>query len=114
MKQKQQIKLGTSKIDEETCIPFKDKRDCSSCAEHCPTGAVEMHQGEGIMVPKVDKDYCIGCGICHNACPVIPIKSIVIEPILIHTIAYDAKKKKRATSESPSATVEDENNDFPF
>lgn len=37
-----------------------------ACVESCPTGA--MTKGEdGIVV--VDRDVCIGCGTCEQACP---------------------------------------------
>ena len=36
------------------------------CAFACPTGA--MHQSEGGLV-LVNRDECIGCGLCLEACP---------------------------------------------
>ena len=116
LKSKQLIKIGISQIDEKTCIPYKDKLDCAACAEHCPTGAVEMRKDEklNLMAPKVDKEYCIGCGACQYACPVNPIRAIVVKPEQIHTMAYDPRKKKKAASQSAERKIIESQEDFPF
>ena len=103
---KQLIKIGESKIDETSCIPFIHKRICGSCAEHCPTGAIQMVLVDNVLAPKVDINFCIGCGICQKVCPTSP-KSIKVDPQTVHTYAYSPKKnipKKQQIS----------NEDFPF
>ena len=41
--------------------------DDAQCVRVCPTGAVHVRAEDGAVV--VDKDKCIGCRHCHNACP---------------------------------------------
>ncbi|OFZ46393.1 MAG: hypothetical protein A2381_14560 [Bdellovibrionales bacterium RIFOXYB1_FULL_37_110] len=105
--QKQLIKIGESKIDETSCIPYVHKRICGSCAEHCPTGAIQMVLIDNVLAPKVDRNFCIGCGICQKVCPTSP-KSIKIAPLTIHTYAYSPKKNN--IPKKPSIS----NEDFPF
>ena len=37
------------------------------CAHYCPTHAIVSDDKTGARI--VDKDVCIGCGMCHAACP---------------------------------------------
>ena len=103
---KQVIKIGESKIDEISCIPYKHKRICGSCAEHCPTGAIQMVSIDNVLAPKVNVNYCIGCGICQKVCPTNP-KSIQVIPLTIHTYAYSPKNNMPKQQQ-----ISDE--DFPF
>ena len=47
---------------EEKC----DNASYCGAKRSCPAGAVIYDQREGIII---DKDRCIGCGICVRACP---------------------------------------------
>lgn len=43
---------------------------CTSCANSCPAGAIEMRQNEeGFLMPVVDKNKCTDCGLCDRRCP---------------------------------------------
>ena len=43
---------------------------CSACQFVCPTQAITMIQDDdGFVVPRIDKDKCIECGVCLNKCP---------------------------------------------
>lgn len=50
-----------------------DKNDCLSCCACfavCPKGAISMlADGIGKLVPTVDEQKCINCGLCEKACP---------------------------------------------
>jgi anaerobic dimethyl sulfoxide reductase subunit B (iron-sulfur subunit) len=39
-----------------------------ACLEVCPVGAISQRSKDGIVV--VDRNACISCGACHEACPI--------------------------------------------
>jgi ferredoxin-type protein NapG len=73
-------RLGLARIDESKCITFSGP-ECGACVGVCPDGvrAIELVRWR----PKMNAETCIGCGICIEACPVIPA-AIVLEPLTEH------------------------------
>lgn len=65
--QPQEIRLGTAKINHDTCIVWATKKRCLLCVEVCPTFAISIDKRGR---PTVDKAKCIGCGACESGCPV--------------------------------------------
>lgn len=53
-------------IDKEKCI------NCLLCWIYCPDGAIIREENN----VAVDYDYCKGCGICANECPVKAITMV--------------------------------------
>jgi len=53
-------------IDEEKCI------NCLLCWIFCPDGAIIREEKH----VSVDYEYCKGCGICANECPVKAITMV--------------------------------------
>ncbi len=73
--------IGLAYIDRSRCIPWERGEDCIVCEEHCPTprkaivfrlGSVELpdETKTSVKLPYVDRNLCIGCGICETKCPV--------------------------------------------
>ena len=43
---------------------------CEACVQVCPKNAIKMvEDNEGFRYPKIDKDKCVNCGLCHKTCP---------------------------------------------
>jgi pyruvate ferredoxin oxidoreductase delta subunit len=62
------------RIDESKCIPAKSgKPSCFNCWLYCPEAVVLR-----TIPPKINYDYCKGCGICAEECPV---KAISMEEV---------------------------------
>jgi polyferredoxin len=72
--------IGKAYIDENRCIAWADQRDCIVCEEMCPLPekAIYLEQrafarqdgsSAVVQVPHVERDKCIGCGICEFKCP---------------------------------------------
>jgi polyferredoxin len=73
--------IGSAYIDEKRCLAWADHIECVVCEEMCPLpqkaitleyAQVVINDGEGqtIPLPHVNRDLCIGCGICEYKCPV--------------------------------------------
>lgn len=73
--------IGKAYIDQNRCIAWSDQTDCIVCEEMCPLPqkaiTLENRQwqradGEVIEVqlPWVNRQLCIGCGMCEYKCPV--------------------------------------------
>jgi len=90
--EKTQVKIGTSWINKNRCIPWKFGDPCIVCEEHCPVSPkaiklikAEVKTPEGEiktpLAPVIDIDLCIGCGICENKCPVMDKPAIYVTSV---------------------------------
>jgi NAD-dependent dihydropyrimidine dehydrogenase PreA subunit len=72
--------IGKAYIDQNRCIAWADHRDCIVCEEMCPLPEKAVYlekrdftRSDGstvtVQAPHVDRDKCIGCGICEFKCP---------------------------------------------
>ncbi len=65
-------------INLERCTPAKrNKAACHLCWLYCPDGVVSKE-----INPKIDLEYCKGCGICAEECPTGAIE-MVEESVLL-------------------------------
>ena len=82
LKRKKRLQIGLAKYYQKICVVVTDQTHCGACAEHCPTGAVHMVEWEeGLTIPKVEPELCIGCGACEYICPVKPDKAIIVSGV---------------------------------
>ena len=59
-------------INLERCSPAKTgKHVCHFCWLYCPDNVVSKD-----IEPKIDLEYCKGCGICAEECPVQAITMV--------------------------------------
>ncbi len=56
-------------FNEEKCIK------CRLCWLYCPESVIDINEGSGPFI-SINYDYCKGCGICSDVCPVDAIKLV--------------------------------------
>jgi len=95
LKEKQMTQVGQVYFTLEQCVVYTNHTDCGSCSEHCPTQAVKMvAYKDGLTIPHITPEICIGCGGCEYACPARP------KAIVVHA-NYDQQWAKKAPKEKP-------------
>ncbi len=56
----------TPAINRSSCPSAITRRSsCKRCSENCPYGAIEPTASG----PRIDRELCVGCGVCEGACP---------------------------------------------
>lgn len=59
-------------LDEGKCLPVKaGKPSCFQCWLYCPDCVVTK-----TIPPRIDLEYCKGCGICAEECPAGAIEMV--------------------------------------
>jgi len=86
LEEKRQQVLGKAYIDQHRCIAWTGDGECIVCEEMCPLPekaitleirTVETAAGSFEQrLPVVDRQKCIGCGICEFKCPVVGTAAI--------------------------------------
>lgn len=80
IEQKHLTQMGKVVFTEENCIVYTDGTSCGACSEHCPTQALSMiPYKDGLTIPHVDTNICVGCGGCEYVCPARPFRAVHIE-----------------------------------
>ncbi len=80
IEQKHKVQMGRVVFIEDNCVVKVKENSCGACSEHCPTQAVSMvPYKNGLTIPHVNPDICVGCGGCESICPVRPFRAIYVE-----------------------------------
>lgn len=83
--QKKQTQIGKVTFYKQLCVVETEGTACGACSEHCPTQAVHMvPYKNGLTIPEISPDICVGCGACEYICPVRPNKAIVVIANNVH------------------------------
>ncbi|MFT3870075.1 MAG: 4Fe-4S binding protein [Nibricoccus sp.] len=99
--------IGVADLYLSRCVVQVNGTDCAACSEHCPTKAVTTKPyRENLRIPTLDQNLCIGCGACEYACPVKPVKAILVTGREVHATAQKLIEKK--------ASAPTQSGDFPF
>lgn len=95
IEQKHLTQMGKVVFIEENCIVHTDGTSCGACSEHCPTQALAMvPYKDGLTIPHVNTDICVGCGGCEYVCPARPFRAVYIEGNEVQQEARPFTEKK--------------------
>jgi MauM/NapG family ferredoxin protein len=72
-----EIEMGLAFIDQETCWAYNGII-CRTCWHACPWPDEAIRLNARLQV-EIDREACVGCGLCVRACPVEP-SAIVVKP----------------------------------
>jgi polyferredoxin len=85
--------IGKAYFDHSLCLPWLGKTPCIRCEEMCPvpdkaikvlnTFIIKGPNGEDIEIqqPSVDRDLCVGCGICQSNCTLVGSPGIRVQRV---------------------------------
>lgn len=77
---KHETQVGRVVFNEKICVVVAQGTSCGACSEHCPTQAVKMMPyKDGLTIPTISEQLCVGCGGCEFICPVRPHTAIFVE-----------------------------------
>ncbi|MDR3365373.1 MAG: 4Fe-4S binding protein [Prevotellaceae bacterium] len=78
--EKRHTQSGYAVFTRNICTVITSEASCGVCSEHCPTQAISMipHKN-GLTVPYVNVNACVGCGACEFSCPARPLRAIHVE-----------------------------------
>lgn len=94
LEEKKLTRVGVAHFRRGHCVVFRDHQDCGACAEHCPTQAVHMVPfQDGLTIPQVEPELCIGCGGCESICPVVS-PAIYVEGLEVQEKATPPEDQK--------------------
>lgn len=100
VEKKHLTQMGYVVFIEENCIVLTDGTSCGACSEHCPTQAVAMvPYKDGLTIPQVNKEICVGCGGCEYVCPARPFRAIYIEGNPVQKEALPFKESEKHNEE---------------
>jgi ferredoxin-type protein NapG len=72
---KEDVAMGVAKVDDRTCVSINGTGVCGACHTACPLRGSAITQGLH-NAPTVHEDFCVGCGLCEEACIVEGTKAI--------------------------------------
>lgn len=94
--EKHTLQVGRVVFVKENCIVYNDETSCGACSEHCPTQAVSMQPyKDGLTIPVVHPDICVGCGGCEYVCPARPFRAIYVDGNAEHQQALPFKEAEK-------------------
>ncbi|MDG5768081.1 4Fe-4S dicluster domain-containing protein [Balneolales bacterium ANBcel1] len=88
MEEKHLSQLGVVRLELDNCVVKAEGTACGACAEHCPTQAVRMVPWQdGLTLPEIHPEHCVGCGGCEYICPTRPYRAIYVDGNQVHAKA---------------------------
>ena len=83
------VHIGRAAFHKDRCLAMQEGVNCDACVRHCPVKAIyrvprDPADPEGVQVPVVDAEACIGCGACEHLCPARPMPGFTVTGLAVH------------------------------
>ena len=76
---KEAVHIGYAVWHKDRCIAAAEGVNCTACERHCPVKAIKrVKSDDGVLLPVVDAEACIGCGACEHVCPARPMPGMTV------------------------------------
>jgi len=85
----EEVAIGKALVDKQACQTYDDKV-CTLCYDACPLPERALTIDDDFH-PRV-LDGCVGCGLCQQRCPVMPVGITVLSPL-----KYEAARLEEET-----------------
>lgn len=89
-------------------INIKEKKNCSgchACYNVCPSKCIKMiEDNEGFLYPKIDKSFCLDCGLCEKVCPFNKNEPVRKKKPTVYA-SFNIENEKRNSSSSGGVFV---------
>ncbi|MHC5065761.1 MAG: 4Fe-4S dicluster domain-containing protein [Planctomycetota bacterium] len=72
-----EVRMGTAIVDERLCVSHNGTGACGACHTICPLRNKAISQGL-FNKPTVHAEFCVGCGLCEEACIVDDRRAIQV------------------------------------
>lgn len=74
---------------------IKNCTGCHSCSQICPQKCIRMVKNQNrFLMPVIDEEKCIHCGMCNASCPIINPKSVNKSQINVQAYAAQSMHDK--------------------
>ena len=96
---KENVHIGYAVWHRDRCVAASEGVNCTACERHCPVKAIKrVKADDGVLLPVVDAEVCIGCGACEHVCPARPMPGMTVAAHERHIVSPRGKQQPKSSA----------------